>query len=143
MIAVIQRVSFGSVTVNKENYSSINDGYVILLGICRDDAGYDVLKLAKKVIDLRIMADKNDKMNLSIKDINGEILVVSQFTLCANLSGRRPSFIQAKEPIEAERLYNLFIEQIRKSGLTVKTGKFGARMQVSLTNDGPVTFVLS
>lgn len=142
MIAVIQRVSSASVSIGNQLYSEIGYGYVIFLGVCKDDSETETIKLAKKIIDLRINADENDKMNLSIKDIKGEILVVSQFTLCVQLSGRRPSFTDAKEPKEAERLYNQFIEQLKESGVSVKTGKFGARMQISLINDGPVTFII-
>jgi len=144
MIALIQRVNKGVVNIHGKPYSSIGAGYVILLGIFEDDTEQDVNKLVDKIIGLRIMSDKEDKMNLSIMDVKGEILVVSQFTLCADVSGgRRPSFIKAKKPEEAEKLYKLFVEKLKQAGLNVKTGKFGEYMEVQIFNDGPVTIILN
>lgn len=142
MIALIQRVKKGKVTVNKKTVSEIGKGYVILLGIFEEDTEKEVLKLAEKISTLRIMADENDKMNLSIKDVKGEVLVVSQFTLAADLTyGRRPSFIKAKEPKEAEKLYELFVTELKNKGVAVKTGKFAEYMEVEILNDGPVTII--
>ena len=144
MITIIQRVSKAKVIIKGKQYSSIGAGYVILLGIFEDDTEQDVNKLVDKIVGLRIMSDNNDKMNLSIMDVKGEILVVSQFTLCADVSGgRRPSFIKAKKPEEAEKLYKLFVEKLKQAGLNVKTGKFGEYMEVQIFNDGPVTIILN
>lgn len=143
MISLIQRVSSGSVTINDKLYSKINAGYVILLGIFEKDNEKDADKLVEKIINLRIMSDSEDKMNKSILYTKGDILVVSQFTLCADLTfGRRPSFIKAKKPDEAKKLYEYFVKKLSQSGLTVKTGKFGAMMQVEIINDGPVTIII-
>lgn len=143
MIAVIQRVTAGKVFVKNKLYSQILSGYVILLGIFEDDTERDVGKLAEKLSTLRIMADEKNKMNLSIHDMKGEILVVSQFTLCAYLTaGRRPSFVKAKKPEEAEELYELFIKKLEGKGIPVKTGRFGQYMEVAIHNDGPVTIII-
>ena len=113
------------------------------MGIFEDDDENDVVKLVDKIIKLRVMADDQGKMNLSIIDMKGEILVVSQFTLCADITGgRRPSFIKAKNPTEAEKLYNFFIQRLREKNIPVKTGKFGKYMTVEIFNDGPVTIIL-
>ncbi len=143
MIAVVQRVTRGKVLVDDKVYSKIDKGYVILLGMFEDDDEQDVAKLTEKITTLRIMADSDGKMNLSIQDVKGEILAVSQFTLCADLSaGRRPSFIKAKNPEEAEKLYQLFVKKLEEKGLKVKTGKFGNYMEVQIFNDGPVTIII-
>lgn len=143
MISLIQRVTNAEVDINGKTFSSIGAGYVILLGIFEDDSDTDVNKLVDKLVGLRIMSDKEDKMNLSILDTKGEILVVSQFTLCADVSGgRRPSFIKAKKPDEAEKLYKSFVEQISEKKLKISTGKFGEYMNVKIHNDGPVTIIL-
>lgn len=143
MRALIQRVSKGSVIIDGKIYSSIHHGFVILLGIFKTDSEEDINVLVPKIVNLRIMSDERGKMNKSIVDINGEILVVSQFTLCADSTkGRRPSFIYAMEPILAEKLYNTFVEKLQISKLTIKTGKFGAMMEVEIINDGPVTILL-
>lgn len=143
MIAVVQRVRKAAVKIEGDTYSQISLGYLILLGIFGQDGEEEVKKLSEKIINLRIMADDQGKMNLSLKQVKGEVLVVSQFTLCADLNyGRRPSFIRAKKPAEAEKLYNVFVDQIKKSGIVVKTGKFGQYMEVQLTNDGPVTIII-
>ena len=141
MIAVIQRVTSGCVSIAGRKHCEILRGYVILLGVCKEDKDIDASHLADKITSLRIMSDKAGKMNLSIEQTKGEILVVPQFTLCADLSGRRPSFSNAKEPIEAKRLYSIFVEELEKK-VPVKTGEFAAMMEVSLVNDGPVTFIL-
>ena len=142
MIAIIQRVSKSSVSVDGELVSSINRGINILLGIVEDDSLEDIEKLVKKIIKLRIFSDECGKMNLSILDIEGEALVISQFTLAANVKkGNRPSFSQAKKPSEAKELYLEFIKRLSEY-IEVKSGIFGANMSVEIINDGPVTFIL-
>ncbi len=142
MIALVQRVKWGRVLTEGKIYSQIRRGYVVLVGFCQEDDEDDVFKMAEKIANLRVMADKNGKMNLSILDVKGEILLVSQFTLCADTSQRRPSFIKAKNPAEAEKLYQLLISQLAQKNIPVKTGKFGHYMEVELLNDGPVTIIL-
>ena len=143
MKAVIQRVSKATVLVNSKQIAEINSGLLILLGVMSDDNKVDCQFLQKKISHFRIFNDENDKMNLSIKDINGEALVVSQFTLCGDWQkGRRPSFINAASPERGEKLYNLFVDYLKSDKIPTKTGHFGAMMEVSLVNDGPVTFVL-
>lgn len=143
MIAVIQRVSKAAISVAGKQIAEIDKGLVILLGFMSDDDETDCRFLKDKIAHFRIFNDENDKMNLSIKDINGEALVVSQFTLCGDWQkGRRPSFINAASPERAEQLYNLFVEYMESGNILTKTGRFGAMMAVSLINDGPVTFVL-
>ena len=143
MKAVIQRVKSASVSVNDKIIGEIATGFLILLGVEQGDAQDDLDYLVKKTIGLRIFKDDNKNMNLSIKDVGGEALVVSQFTLCADTSrGRRPSFIKAANPEEADSMYQQFCEQLTMNNLSVQTGKFGAVMDVSLVNDGPVTIVL-
>lgn len=143
MIAIVQRVASASVSVNKDIISSIAKGYLIFLGVCKNDVTTDSTKLAHKISGLRIMADKENKMSQSIIDVNGEILVVSQFTLCAEMSGRRPSFTKAKDPKAAEKLYEHFVSELKKHEIRVQTGQFGAMMEVSLINEGPVTFIIT
>ena len=143
MIALIQRVTKAKVSIDNKIYSQIEKGYVILLGIFDFDSQKDIDTLIKRIVNIRIMADKNNKMNLSIKETNNEILVVSQFTLCADTSkGRRPSFIHAKNPKSAEPLYIQFVEKIKEKGIKIKTGEFGTYMNVEIHNDGPVTITL-
>lgn len=143
MKALIQRVKRASVTVENELYSSIGKGLLIFLGVEKDDTSENALKLAEKVANLRIFEDENEKMNLSVKDVQGEILVVSQFTLCGDCKkGTRPSFDKAAPPDAAVKLYEEYAENIRALGLVVKTGKFRALMDVELINDGPVTFLV-
>lgn len=143
MKALIQRVSQASVSICGNQVGAIDQGLLVLLGIERDDSSEDVAKLAKKVASYRIFADSDDKMNLSVQDINGGVLVVSQFTLAADTnSGRRPSFSSAAAPAQAEPLYREFVLAMQQLGLTTATGEFGADMAVSLVNDGPVTFML-
>ena len=144
MKAVIQRVKNSNVVIEGEEYSSISAGFLILLGVEQGDTKGDADKLVKKIPVLRVFEDENGKMNLSCLDIDGEILVVSQFTMCADCShGRRPSFTNSAPPDIANELYEYFVEKLRKSGVKkVCTGKFGADMKVSLLNDGPVTILL-
>lgn len=144
MKAVIQRVSSASVSVDGNCVGRIGTGYLILLGVMDGDSKAQAELLAKKTAELRINEDENGKMNLSLTQIGGEALVVSQFTLCADVShGRRPSFTPSAPPLEAEKLYEYFCEQLRQNGVSnIETGVFGADMQVSLVNDGPVTMLL-
>ena len=144
MIAVIQRCSRGQVTVSDKVVGEISHGLVILLGVQKNDTENDAEFLVNKICGLRIFNDENDKMNLSIKDVNGSALVISQFTLCGDLKkGRRPSFVNAAPPEDGNRLYEYFMAELNQSGVQVQSGEFGARMNVELVNDGPVTFVLN
>jgi D-tyrosyl-tRNA(Tyr) deacylase len=143
MKAVLQRVQKASVKVDNKVIGQIGPGFLVLLGVKRGDGESQVDGLLDKIINLRVFPDEEKKMNKPLLDINGELLVVSQFTLYANCEkGRRPSFIEAAEPELAEKLYELFIERARQKGIKVETGKFRAMMQVELVNDGPVTIVL-
>ncbi len=144
MKAVIQKVSKASVTVDNKVISSIKNGLVILLGICNDDDISDIEWLSKKIINLRIFNDEQDIMNRSIVDINGEIIVVSQFTLMASTKkGNRPSYIKAAKPEIAIPLYEQFITQIESDlNKQVGTGIFGADMKIEMINDGPVTIII-
>jgi D-tyrosyl-tRNA(Tyr) deacylase len=142
MIAVIQRVKSGRVLIENKVYSQINHGYVILVGFCQKDNENIVSKMAEKITNLRIMADEKGKMNFNISQVKGEILLVSQFTLCADTSQRRPSFIKALEPQKAEKLYHLLAKKLEEKNLLVKTGKFGSCMTIEIKNDGPVTIIL-
>jgi D-tyrosyl-tRNA(Tyr) deacylase len=143
MRAVLQRVTRGSVTVDREVIGQIGLGLVVLLGVDQDDTDADAQQLAEKTIQLRIFDDAAGKMNLSLADVLGEMLVVSQFTLLGDCrKGRRPSFIQAAAPELAERLYETFVAAAGVQGIRVATGKFRATMQVELVNDGPVTILL-
>ena len=143
MKALIQRVNNASVTIDGELFSSINDGLLVFLGVEKADEKENAQKLAEKILKLRIFEDENEKMNLSVTDVKGEILIVSQFTLCGDCKkGTRPSFDNSAPLDKAIELYEYFVEQIRLSGLKTETGKFRAHMDISLTNDGPVTFWL-
>ncbi len=143
MKLVIQRVDSASVTIENKLYSSINKGLLVLFGVEKDDSEDMLEYFAQKLLKLRIFEDKQGKMNKSILDIEGEILVVSQFTLCADCKkGTRPSFDNAKEPKIAKEYYEKFVEILKKSGINIKTGVFGAHMQVELVNNGPVTIIL-
>jgi len=143
MRAVVQRVSEASVEVDNKIIGKINNGLLVLLGVGKDDSEEDVKYLAEKIVNLRIFDDKDGKMNLSLLDVNGELLIVSQFTLYGDCRrGRRPSYSESAPPEKAEKLYNLFVDFSKKSGLKVETGRFGAYMKVSLVNDGPVTLLL-
>ena len=142
MKAVIQRVTQASVTIEDQVTASIGEGLLVLLGVAADDEEADIKKLAKKMIDLRIFQDDQGKTNLSIEDIGGEILLVSQFTLLADCrKGRRPSFIKAGDPDRASRIFDDLVEECRKR-IPVQQGEFGADMKVSLVNDGPFTILL-
>ena len=143
MIAVIQRCSSSSVRIDNKKISEIAYGLMVLLGICTDDKEKDVEYVVRKIQTLRIFNDENKKMNLSIKDVKGSILVVSQFTLCANIKkGSRPSFINAAPPLIGKRLYDYFISYLKDTGVQVNTGEFGADMDVELINQGPATFII-
>ncbi len=143
MKALIQRVKRASVTVKGDIISQIGRGLLVFLGIEKGDSEENAIKLADKLIRLRIFEDDNDKMNLSLSDVKGEMLVVSQFTLCGNCSkGTRPSFDGAEFPQKANELYEDFANFVKSSGIPVQTGKFGAMMDVELINDGPVTFMV-
>ena len=143
MIAVLQRVTTGKVKIGDRIVGDIDNGLVILLGVHRDDKEEDIIFLADKVIGLRIFNDNNGKMNISLQDAEGSVLVISQFTLCGDWrKGRRPSFTKAADPDKGKLLYDGFINAVRSRGINVETGEFGAAMDVSLVNNGPVTFVL-
>lgn len=144
MRVVLQRVSFCSVVIEDSKTADIKDGFLLLLGVKNGDTESDAVKLAKKISGLRIFTDENDKMNLSLSDVGGSVVVVSNFTLYADCShGRRPSFINAAHPEISNPLYEFFCEQLRLNGVEdVQTGEFGADMKVSLCNDGPVTLVI-
>jgi D-tyrosyl-tRNA(Tyr) deacylase len=143
MRAVLQRVSEARVTVENETVGSIGRGLLVLLGVEEGDGEQDAAQLAKKTAELRLFEDREGKMNLSIEENGGEVLVVSQFTLAADCrKGRRPGFSRAAAPETANALYERYVDLLRERGLTVATGRFQAMMQVALVNDGPVTFLL-
>ncbi|WP_291650510.1 D-aminoacyl-tRNA deacylase [Clostridium sp.] len=143
MRAVVQRVTSSRVTVEGNTIGSINRGINILIGISRDDTEEDLIYIKEKVINLRIFEDEADKMNLSLLDIKGEILVISQFTLYGDCrKGRRPNFMEAEGGERAKALYEKFVELLKQSNLKVETGEFGAHMKVDIQNDGPVTLML-
>ena len=143
MKLVLQRVKKASVTVDGSITGNIGQGLLILVGVHHEDTTESADFLVKKCSELRIFSDQNDKMNLSVKDIDGEALVVSQFTLLADCSkGRRPNFTSAANPEKGNQLYTYFVNRLREQIRKVETGIFGANMQVELTNDGPVTLIL-
>lgn len=143
MKVLIQRVKQSDVKISGETVAEISKGILALVGIEKGDTKEQVEKLAKKVVNLRIFPDENDKMNHSLIDIKGEMLIVSQFTLCGDCKkGTRPSFDKSAPPDIANELYEYFVSLIKDCGIKTGTGKFGAMMQVSLINDGPVTFIL-
>ncbi len=144
MRAVIQRVSDASITINGENKKCMGKGLVVLLGVSSTDTKDETIKLAKKIAELRIFEDENDKMNLSALELNLEIMVVSQFTLFADTKkGRRPSFIKAGHPDMSKDIYEKFLNEIKEMDFkNVVNGEFGADMQINLTNDGPVTIII-
>ena len=143
MKVLIQRVKEASVTIDGKLFSSINKGILALVGIEKGDSLEQVQKAAKKVANLRIFPDENDKMNLSLIDVHGEMLIVSQFTLCGDCKkGTRPSFDKSAPPDIANELYEKFVAEISGFGIKTQTGKFAAMMDVALINDGPVTFMI-
>lgn len=144
MIALIQRVTSASVTVDNQVIGEIDRGLLVFLAIEPQDTKEKAIRLAERIAGYRVFNDENDKMNLNVKQINGDILVVSQFTLAADTSrSMRPSFTSAAKPEFSKELYQFFCQQLRLEGFTVPTGKFAADMKVQLLNDGPVTFTLS
>lgn len=143
MKALLQRVTRASVSIDSEVVGKIEKGLVVLLGVADGDTEKDARYLAQKIVSLRIFADEEGKFNLSALDISGELLLISQFTLLADTrKGRRPSFVGAAPPAQAEALFDYFVEQVRATGLKVATGRFQAYMQVEIHNDGPVTIML-
>lgn len=143
MRAVVQKVSSSKVTVDEKVVGQINQGLMVLLGVTHGDTSKDVDYMVDKITNLRIFEDAQGKMNLSLKDVNGEVLAVSQFTLYGDARrGRRPSFSEAARPEVANPLYEEFVQKVKNQGINVGTGKFGAHMMVDLTNDGPVTILL-
>ncbi|MDO4731310.1 MAG: D-aminoacyl-tRNA deacylase [Clostridia bacterium] len=144
MKAVLQRVSSADLVIDNNLFSSIKNGLVVLLGVEENDDENDVSILSEKVVNLRIFEDENEKMNNSLLQTNGEIMIVSNFTLCADCKkGRRPSFVKSEKPEKAKPLYEQFINSVKKLGVKkVAFGVFGADMQISLTNDGPVTIII-
>lgn len=143
MRVVIQRVKYASVSIDGKVYNKINSGFLVLLGITSTDDKQDADYLVKKVCNLRIFSDENDKMNLSLKAVDGELLIISQFTLYGDCSqGNRPSFVEAAKPDIAIPLYEYFISECKKQITVVKAGIFGSDMKVELLNDGPVTIII-
>ncbi len=143
MKALLQRVTRALVSVGNERVGSIGRGLVVFLGVANGDTEEDAQYLAQKIVNLRIFSDKEGKFNFSALDVEGELLLVSQFTLLADTrKGRRPSFVEAAPPAQAEELFECFVEQIRATGLKVETGRFQQYMQVEIHNDGPVTILL-
>ena len=143
MKAVVQRVTHASVKVDGEIKGQIGQGFLILLGVGQNDTEEDADRLVNKIVKLRIFSDENDKINLSLADVGGSLLVISQFTLYADCrKGNRPNFIQAGKPDEAKRLYEYFVSQCKKQVPVVEKGVFGADMKVELLNDGPFTIIL-
>ena len=143
MKIVIQKVSHAGVEIENGGMAEIKKGFLVLVGIGKEDTKETVDQYVKKMINLRIFADEQGKTNLSLADVNGEVLLVSQFTLYANCNkGNRPSFFDARNPQEAEELYKYMVEKVRESVPVVKTGRFGAYMKVSLVNEGPFTILL-
>ncbi|MCD6177018.1 MAG: D-tyrosyl-tRNA(Tyr) deacylase [Candidatus Cloacimonetes bacterium] len=143
MKLVIQRVKHARVEIGGKEISSIGKGLLILIGISKDDDGTQIEWLAKKAVELRIFEDEHDKMNLSLKEINGEILLVSQFTLYGSCNkGRRPDFLNAAKPEKAKEMYLNFAGAIKQNGIIPKLGEFGEHMDITLLNDGPVTMIL-
>ena len=142
MKLIIQRVSKAKVTINQKTIGQIKKGYLVLVGFRVGDTKEKITSMAKKLINLRIMADKNNKMNLSLAGVKGELLLVSQFTLYADTSSRRPGFTKSAKPGLAKNLFDQFVKECQKSAIKVQTGEFGAYMQVEIHNDGPVTIIL-
>ena len=144
MKAIIQRVNKAQVTIDDKIIGKISEGLLIFIGIAQDDSMSHVIKLADKILSLRVFNDINKKMNLSIHDIKGSLLIISQFTLYADCNkGNRPSFINAASPVHAKKIYNEFVNYMNQQKINVQSGVFGADMQVGLTNSGPATFILN
>ena len=144
MIAVVQRVTHAQVKVDEKVVGQCGHGFMVLLGVAAEDDMAEARALCQKLVKLRIFTDENDKMNLSIRDVGGSMLIVSQFTLLADTShGNRPSFIGAGAPAHAKELYEKFVDMVRAENIPVETGEFGADMEVSLVNDGPVTIIMN
>lgn len=143
MKAVLQRVTHAEVVVDGKQVATISQGFLVLIGMGTGDTVRDLEVLAKKIVHLRVFSDQDGKMNLSLADVGGEILAVSQFTLYADCKkGRRPSFVQAMAPVQANQMFEQWVTLVREMGVPVQTGIFGADMNVSLCNQGPVTIVL-
>jgi len=143
MRAVIQRVKHASVSVDNQITGKIEQGFLVLLGVTHADTEKEVDWLAKKITDLRVFNDSEDKMNLGLKDVNGELLIISQFTLYGNcIKGRRPAFIDAAKPDMANELYEKFLKKCKGLGFKTEAGIFGADMKIELLNDGPVTLII-
>lgn len=143
MRAVVQRVTNADVKIDGRVNGKIDNGLLVLLGVGNGDTEEDMKYIADKIVKLRIFSDENDKMNLSLEDVGGSMLVISQFTLYGDCShGRRPYFGNAMEPVSANEMYEKFVAYIREQGIHTETGEFGADMKLSLTNDGPVTIIL-
>ncbi|MGN0107170.1 MAG: D-aminoacyl-tRNA deacylase [Hominilimicola sp.] len=143
MRAVVQRVTSADVKIDGEIKGRIDNGFMVLLGVGNGDTDEDMKYIADKIINLRVFSDEKDKMNLSLTDVGGSMLVISQFTLYGDCShGRRPYFGDAMEPVGANKMYEDFVAYVRGKGIHTETGEFGADMKVSLTNDGPVTIIL-
>ena len=144
MIFVIQRVNKSQVLIEKKIISEIKKGLLIFIGIDKSDKKTDIESIVKKTLNIRIFPDAKNNMNLSVKDIDGEIMIVSQFTLCADTKkGRRPSFINAAIPSKAKVIYNDVIKKFKEMNLNIKTGEFGENMNVEISNNGPVTIILN
>ena len=143
MRLVIQRVKEARVDVENKIVGKIGKGFLVLVGVSHNDTKAEADYLVKKLCNLRVFEDENEKMNLALKDVNGKLLIVSQFTLYADTSnGNRPSFVQAARPEQANELYEYFCQKCQENGIKVEKGIFGANMQVSLINDGPVTIII-
>lgn len=143
MRAVVQRVTHAEVKIDGHIRGKIDDGFLVLLGVGKGDTAGDMEYIADKIINLRVFSDENDKMNLSLADVGGSMLVISQFTLYGDCShGRRPYFGDAMEPVGANKMYEDFVAYVQGQGIHTETGEFGADMKVTLTNDGPVTIVI-
>ena len=143
MRIVVQRVSKASVSIAGNLHSAINYGFLVLVGVCNDDRYEDIAWMTQKIINLRVFGDELSKMNRSIQDVNGEILIVSQFTLFASVKkGNRPSFVASARPEFAIPLYEKFIDELMQYDIKIQTGIFGANMQIELVNDGPVTIII-
>ena len=144
MIIVVQRCSEAKVTVNNKIISQIKSGLMVLVGINKGDGFSDADKVVDKIINLRIFNDEKNKMNLSVLDINGSVMVVSQFTLCGDTrKGRRPSFINAENPNRGLEIYDHMVNRLKDKGLNTVTGEFGAMMDIELVNEGPATFIIN